>query len=58
MDALSVIRPESTQLEQGRGTVRVRGIDLGTTNSTMSEIMWRAVCVTRKVELWQRSTNC
>ena len=41
-DQLAILRPEGAQLGKMPQAVRVFGIDLGTTNSTVAEIVWNA----------------
>jgi molecular chaperone DnaK len=41
-DLLAILRPEGAELQVLPQPVRVLGIDLGTTNSTVAEIVWRA----------------
>lgn len=40
INALSLLTPEGRELQQNLGPLRVLGIDLGTTNSTVAEIVW------------------
>jgi molecular chaperone DnaK len=40
MEPLALIRPEGARLDLPKKPVRVLGIDLGTTNSTVAEVVW------------------
>ncbi len=40
MDTLSLITPPDSELRLPREPVRAIGIDLGTTNSTIAEVLW------------------
>jgi len=41
MDSIALLRPEGCSLELPAHPLRVLGVDLGTTNSTIAEIVWR-----------------
>lgn len=42
MTDLTMLLPEHSKNIPAKGQVRVLGIDLGTTNSTLAEIVWDA----------------
>ncbi len=61
MDSLSLIHPENTEIEPPKKKVRVLGIDLGTTNSTVAEVVYDPKVLTlppaRCIEIEQYTTD-
>ncbi len=42
MESLALLRPEGAYIEMPKKPVRVLGIDLGKTNSTVAELIWNS----------------